>query len=88
MIGIPDDYRGEAPKAFVKLKDGQRLERTVELSRGSEKKFASKELILDKYEKLVRLVLPVDRMNALRDAVLNLEQLDDAAELGRLLALP
>ena len=22
MIGIPDEYRGEAPKAFVKLKEG------------------------------------------------------------------
>ena len=22
MIGIPDQYRGEAPKAFVKLKEG------------------------------------------------------------------
>ena len=31
VIGIPDDYRGEAPKAFVKLKDGQRLE-TQELT--------------------------------------------------------
>ena len=25
VIGIPDDYRGEAPKAFVKLKTGQSL---------------------------------------------------------------
>ena len=24
VIGIPDDYRGEAPKAFVKLRDGHR----------------------------------------------------------------
>ena len=23
VVGIPDDYRGEAPKAFVKLKEGQ-----------------------------------------------------------------
>jgi long-chain acyl-CoA synthetase len=22
VVGIPDEYRGEAPKAFVKLKDG------------------------------------------------------------------
>ena len=22
VIGIPDDYRGQAPKAFIKLKDG------------------------------------------------------------------
>lgn len=25
VIGIPDDYRGESPKAFIKLKDGQGL---------------------------------------------------------------
>ncbi|MCW5752090.1 MAG: long-chain fatty acid--CoA ligase [Alphaproteobacteria bacterium] len=25
VIGIPDDYRGESPKAFVKLKEGQNL---------------------------------------------------------------
>ncbi|MBM3544459.1 MAG: long-chain fatty acid--CoA ligase [Alphaproteobacteria bacterium] len=25
VIGIPDDYRGEAPKAFVKLKEGQQV---------------------------------------------------------------
>jgi long-chain acyl-CoA synthetase len=24
VIGIPDDYRGEAPKAFIKLKDGRK----------------------------------------------------------------
>ena len=23
VIGIPDDYRGEAPKAFIKLREGQ-----------------------------------------------------------------
>ena len=25
VIGVPDEYRGEAPVAFVKLKDGHRL---------------------------------------------------------------
>jgi len=23
VIGIPDEYRGEAPKAFIKLREGQ-----------------------------------------------------------------
>ena len=27
VIGIPDAYRGEAPKAFVKLKDGKEATR-------------------------------------------------------------
>lgn len=26
VVGIPDDYRGEAPKAFIRLKDGESLE--------------------------------------------------------------
>ncbi len=26
VIGVPDDYRGEAPKAFVKIKDGKTLD--------------------------------------------------------------
>ncbi len=28
VIGIPDDYRGEAPKAFVRLQDGMTLTET------------------------------------------------------------
>ena len=27
VVGIPDDYRGEAPKAFIKLRDGQTLDK-------------------------------------------------------------
>lgn len=29
VIGIPDKYRGEAPKAFVKLRDGQQADKTL-----------------------------------------------------------
>lgn len=28
VVGIPDDYRGEAPKAFIKLRDGQALDKS------------------------------------------------------------
>ncbi len=28
VVGIPDDYRGEAPKAFIKLRDGEELDKT------------------------------------------------------------
>ena len=31
VIGIPDDYRGEAPKAFIRLQDGMTLTETEEL---------------------------------------------------------
>ncbi|GAA4332268.1 MmgE/PrpD family protein [Pigmentiphaga soli] len=70
----------------VFFKDGTKLERTVETSRGSEKRFAPAADIVSKFEKLVRHVLPEAQMAELRDTVLNLDRLDDAAPLGRLLA--
>ena len=41
---------------------------------------------IDKFEKLVRNLLPEARMRELRDAVLSLEKLDDAARLANLMA--
>ncbi len=71
----------------VYLNDGTRMERVVEVSRGSETKFAADKDIIEKFEKLVRPILPVAQMNELRDTVLNLEKIDNAAKLGSLLAL-
>ncbi|GAA5234427.1 MmgE/PrpD family protein [Verticiella sediminum] len=71
----------------VFFKDGQRLERTVEVSRGSEKRFAPQSDIVSKFEKLARHVLPESQMNELRDTVLSLDSLDDAARLGELLTV-
>jgi len=68
------------------LKDGTLLERTVEAARGSEKKFATEAEIVEKFEKLAAKALPKARVGRLRDAVLGLEKLADAAELARLLA--
>jgi 2-methylcitrate dehydratase PrpD len=70
----------------VHLKDGMTLKRTVEAARGSEKKFASDAEIVEKFEKLAAKALPRARVGRLRDAMLHLEQLEDAAELARLLA--
>ena len=69
----------------VHLKDGTRMERTVATSRGSEQNFASEQKVVDKFEKLSRNVLSTTQMRELRDAVLGLEKLSDAAELARLL---
>ena len=71
----------------VFFKDGAQAERTVEVSRGSEKRFAPQADIVAKFEKIVRHVLPESQMRALRDAVLDLENLKDAASLGDLLRL-
>jgi 2-methylcitrate dehydratase PrpD len=68
------------------LNDGTVLKRTVEAARGSEKKFATDAEIVDKFEKLAGKALPRARVAKLRDAMLGLEKLGDAAELARLMA--
>lgn len=67
------------------LADGTVMKRTIESARGSEKKFASDSDIVEKFEKLATKVLPKDKVGRLRDAMLGLEKLDDAAELARLM---
>lgn len=70
----------------VRLKDGTRMERTVEAPRGSEKKFASTAEVVEKFEKLAIKALSRARVAKLRDAMLNLENLEDATEIARLMA--
>ena len=69
----------------VHLKDGTVLEETVEAPRGSEHSFASESDIVEKFEKLAVRALPKDRVEKLRDAVLGLDDLEDAGEIARLL---
>ena len=68
------------------LKDGSRMDRTVEAARGSEKKFASESDIVEKFEKLAAKALPHSRIGELRDAMLNLDKAPDATRIARLLA--
>src|SRR5215210_1087130 len=68
------------------LKDGTRMERTMESARGSEHKFASEADIVEKFETLARKALPAAQVEALRDAMLKLENLSDATQIARLLA--
>jgi aconitate decarboxylase len=70
----------------VELRDGQRFERGETTPRGSDQNFASATDIVAKFENLSRHALPAGRVSELRDAVLNLEQLGDAAALAGLLA--
>jgi len=72
--------------AEAHLNDGTVLKRTVESGRGSEQKFASDSDIVEKFEKLAAKALPKAQVGRLRDAMLGLEKLEDAAELARLLA--
>ena len=71
----------------VHLVDGSLLERTVETPRGSEPNFASEAQIAAKFEKLAGHALPRARTAQLRDAVLGMEKLRDAARLAQLMAV-
>jgi aconitate decarboxylase len=72
----------------VHLKDGKRLSRSADTPRGSDANFASDADIIEKFEKLAVHALPRTRIAALRDAVLSLEQLADAAEFAALMVRP
>jgi aconitate decarboxylase len=67
------------------LNDGTVMNRTVEAARGSEKHFATDSEIVDKFEKLAIKALPKAQVARLRDAMLGLEKLKDAAEIARLM---
>jgi len=70
----------------VFLKDGSVLKETVEAPRGSEERFATKEDVVEKFEKLAGHVIPATQAASIRDAVLTLEKLPDASKLAHLLA--
>ncbi len=74
-------------RAQVYLKDGTVLEETVESARGSEKKFATEEQVVEKFEKLARHAIPLPQAQKLCDVVLKLEDLKDAGEIARLLVI-
>jgi aconitate decarboxylase len=68
------------------LKDGTRMERTIEAARGNENNFASEAGVVEKFEKLATHTLPRAQVQKLRDAVLGLDRLGDAGEIAQLLA--
>jgi 2-methylcitrate dehydratase PrpD len=68
------------------FKDGTRMQRTVESARGSEYRFASEADIVEKFEKLATKALPKAQVEELRDAMLGLDELSDAARIAQLLA--
>ena len=78
-------YR-HAVRVQVLLKNGRRFERSADTPRGGDANFADAADIVDKFEKLAVHALPRARVGELRDAVLRLEQLADAAELAALMA--
>ena len=71
----------------VVLKDGAILECTKEYARGSERNFSSADDIVEKFEKLASHAFDRPRVEALRDAMLGLDKLENARTVARLLAL-
>jgi 2-methylcitrate dehydratase PrpD len=69
----------------VRLRSGECLECTREAPRGSEQDFAPAAEITGKFEQLALHALPKERVAELRDAVLGLEKLTDAARLADLM---
>jgi len=69
----------------LQLRDGTRMERTVEFPRGSERNFASEGQVVEKFEKLAVHALPSGRVAALRDAMLGLEREADVRRIVDLL---
>ena len=72
----------------VRLKNGTRLSRSADTPRGGDENFASPADIIDKFERLAVHALPEKRVGELRDAVLGLEDLQDAARLAALMSKP
>ena len=71
----------------VFLKDGTRLEETVLSARGSDKKFATEAEVVEKFEKLASFVLPSKQVSEISSMVLQLEKLQDASRLAKLMVL-
>jgi 2-methylcitrate dehydratase PrpD len=71
----------------VKLKNGARLEETVEAPRGSERSFASEADIVGKFMKLATHMVARDKADAVVNAVLGAEKLAHAEAIAQALAL-
>jgi aconitate decarboxylase len=75
-----------AVRVEVHLRNGERLEGAKEAARGSEMNFASAADIVGKFEKLAAHALTRARVAELRDAVLGMEKLTDAARIVDLMS--
>lgn len=75
-----------AVRVEVHLADGGVLERAMEAPRGSEPDFASEAQVVAKFEKLASHALKPAQAAQLRDAMLEMEKLEDASRIAKLLA--
>ena len=71
----------------IYFKDGSIEKESVEAARGSEKYFASDADVIEKFEKLASKRLPEEKVGELRDTILNIEEVEDAVDIARLLSI-
>jgi 2-methylcitrate dehydratase PrpD len=69
----------------VELRDGRSLSEKVLHAKGSDKQPMSREEVLTKFDLLASRVLARPRVEKLRDTLLELDKLDDARQIARLL---
>ncbi|HEY3152951.1 MAG TPA: MmgE/PrpD family protein [Candidatus Binatia bacterium] len=69
----------------VQLRDGKSYSERVLHANGSDKHPMTREEVLDKFRLLASRVLSRSRVEKLEDTLLNLEKLDDASKIGKLL---
>ena len=69
----------------VQLRDGKSFSEKVLHAKGSDKHPMTQEEVLKKFDVLASRVLSRSRVEKLRDTLLNLEKLDDAKQIGKLL---
>lgn len=86
ITALGSEFRHKV-RVEIHLNDGRVLTETREAPQGSEFSFASEEMIVEKFKKLAVKALPANRVDAVVDAVLGLEQLEDAREIPRLMSL-
>lgn len=82
--------RGKALRHMVRvevaLRNGTRMEETIEAPRGSEHSFAGADAVIAKFRKLASRRIPEGQVERIIDAVIGAERLDDCGRLARLLA--
>lgn len=71
----------------VNLKNGTKLEETVEAPRGSEKSFASDTDVIEKFKKLATHTITPSKADAIVNLVLGAETLQNAEQIAKALAL-
>jgi 2-methylcitrate dehydratase PrpD len=70
----------------IRLRDGRVLSTRVEYFRGAPERPLTRDEVVDKYCECSGTVLDPNRVEQVREAIENLEKVDDAARLGELLA--